>query len=121
MTSWYSWLVYHKYIKRETVFFSLIKFFKTQIIINQHVWLRYYCFNLSLLSGVSISKSEASKAQSIQDKTGKDLHAPEQQSAAYKNLKASQEATAKGFSTTSNFDEESAKPAPDYPTKIRGN
>jgi ATP-dependent protease ClpP protease subunit len=66
------------------------------------------------------TKAEASKIQSVQDKTGKDLHAPEKQSAGDRNMTSAEEATAKGFATTSNYDEESKKPDPDYTKKIRG-
>jgi hypothetical protein len=50
-----------------------------------------------------ITETEVSKIQSSEDKNGQDLHAAQKQSTGDKNLNAVKEATAKGFSTTSNY------------------
>lgn len=71
------------------------------------------------MSNFANTKSDASKAQSAEDKNDQNLNASAKQSVGDQNLNAAQEATAKGFATTSSNDKESTKPDPSYTKKIR--
>lgn len=59
------------------------------------------------------AQADASKAQNVQDKTNKDLNSNAKKTTA----EAMKDPTAKGFSTTSNYNEETTKPDSDY-TKV---